>query len=677
MEISNETVVNLEGNNEFVRVYAKQYDKDSRKLTLEFTQNGTVWQIPQGVTARFAMTKPDGEQILNDAVVSDNAVEVELTYQMLSAAGNAKCEVQFYSGEEMLSSAVFDLVVSRAAYSKEKIESSSEYESFIHALLEIDVKIDGAEQAANAANTAAGKANTAATSANNAAKSANTAAGTANTAASAANSAAGTAKTQGDYAKTQGDYAKTQGDRAKSEADRLEDVDVAGLQDQIDALPGKYVQLTNLTQLTEQNLTLETLNPGNYYALSAVANTFADKPEGVTLAQSYVTVYWDFWTTGNTTKRIELINRGDGRKWYKSYDGTKWGNWIEYTRNEEIADKTKLTQYTSWTDLGVPVTSDYATIVNAMINNSVAILPVNSTDNNPNHPTQYGTLEILKTNFGPVHFTFTRPYNGFFDKWCGTYRADLGFSGWKEVTFQEEIEDKTKLTQYTSWTDLGLKEGEAGIDDIFSAMSNNSVAILSKTSTTEQGEFPYKWGMLTVTKSGRNRSTWEYVLNNAGNVVRRWVGGYSESMEPKWTGWKEITFGGYETGTWTPTLAGSDSSGAGAFRYTTREGTYCKLGNLVYLSGEIRGTVQTAPTGYYNILGIPFTCSKFPQSNVMIPYSSGGEEESFRNFRNAGVNGNKLELIDKDGYTAINTKIQCASGNNFAIVFSGWYRTEE
>lgn len=208
---------------------------------------------------------------------------------------------------------------------------------------------------------------------------------------------------------------------------------------EIDALPEKYVQLTNLTRLTEQNLTLETLNPGNYYALRAVANTFADKPEGVTLNQSYVTVYWDFWTTRKTTKRIELIHRGDGRKWYKSYDGTKWGNWIEYTRNEEIADK-------------------------------------------------------------------------------------------------------TKLTQYTSWADLGLKEGEAGIDDIFSAMSNNSVAILSKTSTTEQGEFPYKWGMLTVTKSERNRSTWEYVLNNAGNVVRRWVGGYSESMEPKWTGWKEIAF---------------------------------------------------------------------------------------------------------------------------------------
>ena len=669
MEISNGTVVNLEGNNEFVRVYAKQYDKDSRKLTLEFTQNGTVWQIPRGVTARFAMTKPDGEQILNDAVVSDNAVEVELTYQMLSAAGNAKCEVQFYSGEEMLSSAVFDLVVSRAAYSKEKIESSSEYESFIHALLEIDVKIDGAEQAANAANTAAGKANTAATSANNAAKSANTAAGAANTAASAANSAAGTAKTQGNYAKTQGDYAKTQGDRAKSEADRLEDVDVAGLQDQIDALPEKYVQLTDYKGL-EEGADLHELDPGNYRISSSAASSILNTPIP-NIGISYVNVYDD-----GTIKNIVVRQRGSGRMWWQSYSGS-WGAWIEYTRNEEIADKTKLTQYTSWTDLGVPVTSDYATIVNAMINNSVAILPVNSTDNNPNYPTNYGALEIFKTNFGPVQFTFTRPYNGFFDKWCGTYRADLGFSGWKEVTFQEEIEDKTKLTQYTSWADLGLTEGESTMEQIFNAMAAQSMAVLTKSSTTTQGELPSNIGILTVVKNGNYRSTFEFASNGSSGYIRRWVGGYDNNITPKFTGWEEITFGGYETGTWTPTLAGSDSSGAGAFSYTTREGTYCKLGNLVYLSGEIRGTVQTAPTGYYNILGIPFTCSKFPQSNVMVPYSSGGEEESFRNFRNAGVNGNKLELIDKDGYTAINTKIQCASGNNFAIVFSGWYRTEE
>lgn len=310
---------------------------------------------------------------------------------------------------------------------------------------------------------------------------------------------------------------------------------------QLDALPGKYVQLTNLTQLTEQNLTLETLNPGNYYALSAVANTFADKPEGVTLAQSYVTVYWDFWTTGNTTKRIELISRGDGRKWYKSYDGTKWGNWIEYTRNEEIADKTKLTQYINWTDLGVPVTSDYATIVNAMINNSVAILPVNSTDNNPNHPTQYGTLEILKTNFGPVHFTFTRPYKGLFDKWCGTYRTNLGFSGWKKLTYEGhnhnsftpkdvsgqtlDIQDLAVETPEIEWFRCGTNRGAANISNIPVA---NLPFFLEKKVVRGYGtgnDFIARFRFLSSNK--KEYECWCTV---------------STTGEKTWTDWQEITF---------------------------------------------------------------------------------------------------------------------------------------
>ena len=45
MEINNGTVVNLEGNNEFVRVYAKQYDKDS---------GSSRWNLPRtGQSGRF------------------------------------------------------------------------------------------------------------------------------------------------------------------------------------------------------------------------------------------------------------------------------------------------------------------------------------------------------------------------------------------------------------------------------------------------------------------------------------------------------------------------------------------------------------------------------------------------------------------------------------------------
>ena len=449
----------------------------------------------------------------------------------------------------------------------------------------------------------------------------------------------------------------------------------------LDALPGKYVQLTNLTQLTEQNLTLETLNPGNYYALSAVANTFADKPEGVTLTQSYVTVYWDFWTTGNTTKRIELISRGDGRKWYKSYNGTEWGNWIEYTRNEEIADKTKLTQYINWTDLGVPVTSDYATIVNAMVNNSVAILPVNSTDNNPNHPTNYGALEIFKTNFGPVQFTFTRPYNGFFDKWCGTYRADLGFSGWKKLTYEGhnhnsftpkdvsgqtlDIQDLAVETPEIEWFRCGTNGGAANISNIPVA---NLPFFLEKKVVRGYGtgnDFIARFRFLSSNK--KEYECWCTV---------------STTGEKTWTDWQEITLGGSETGSWTPVFRGTTT--AGSFTYTdTNEGYYFKVGGYVYIHGKIGvSNVAASPAGAYEVTGLPYSGTPWGTNGITVGLANGGQDESMRRITSGSVQNSVIRFRaltagNTQQWEASSTQCPLPVGGAFELYFSGWYRTEE
>ncbi len=247
----------------------------------------------------------------------------------------------------------------------------------------------------------------------------------------------------GEYAKTQGDYAKAQGDRAKSEADRLEGVDAAALQEQLDALPGKYVQLTNLTKLTQEGLRMEDFSPGNYFALGEVANSLEDKPEGVQLAQAFVTMYWDYGTTGNTTKRIELLERVNGRKWFKSYNGTTWGSWFEYARKTDV-----------------------------------------------------------------------EPY--------------------------------TKLKEYTTWTDLGLKEGEATTEEIFKAMRDKSLAVLRKTSGTAQSDLPFGWGLLIVYK-------WDYTkgyaqfTNYSRNADGMWIGYYDDSItdRPKFSGWRKLSVEGH------------------------------------------------------------------------------------------------------------------------------------
>lgn len=618
MEISKESVVNLEGNNEFVRVYAKQYDKESRRLSLEFTHNGELWEIPSGTVARFAMTKPDGEQILNDAVVSENTVEVELTYQMLSAAGNARCEVQLYDNgtKEMLSSAVFDLVVSRAAYSKDKVESSSEYQSFIHALLEVDVKLGEVEQATDDANKAARMASTAADTANAAAKSANTAAGAANTAASAANSAAGTAQTQGDYAKTQGDYAKAQGDRAKSEADRLEGVDAAALQEQLDALPGKYVQLTNLTKLTQEGLRMEDFSPGNYFALGEVANSLEDKPEGVQLAQAFVTMYWDYGTTGNTTKRIELLERVNGRKWFKSYNGTTWGSWFEYARKTDVEPYTKLKEYTTWTDLGLTEAASLQEIFSRMASPSQAVLQLTKNNAGEEYPASFGLLLITKESDyrSDLELNCHTTTEAKTRKWVGSYHSTRGFSGWKELSFEGHNHNGFEPIDVTGKTlDIHSLTSQTPGIEWYRCRTSAGAANITNIPVAGQPFFLEKKVIRVGSANGTDLViNFRFLSSSAKKEYECWCT-VSSTGAATWTEWKEQD-SGMETGSWTPVLFGTTT--AGNPTYVSRDGSYMKIGKMVVVYADVTVSSFGNAAGGVRIKGLPFPVAQYATGAV-------------------------------------------------------------
>jgi hypothetical protein len=64
------------------------------------------------------------------------------------------------------------------------------------------------------------------------------------------------------------------------------------------------------------------------------------------------------------------------------------------------------------------------------------------------------------------------------------------------------------------------------------------------------------------------------------------------------------TLDDYEEGTWTPTLV--FSGGAGTLSYTTRVGTYTKIGRVVYLSMDLVVSKGTASGTLDTISGIPF-----------------------------------------------------------------------
>lgn len=62
----------------------------------------------------------------------------------------------------------------------------------------------------------------------------------------------------------------------------------------------------------------------------------------------------------------------------------------------------------------------------------------------------------------------------------------------------------------------------------------------------------------------------------------------------------------YDTGTWTPALAGTTI--AGTFTYATQSGVWRRIGDLVVVLGDVAiSAISVAPTGNMTITGLPVT----------------------------------------------------------------------
>jgi hypothetical protein len=71
------------------------------------------------------------------------------------------------------------------------------------------------------------------------------------------------------------------------------------------------------------------------------------------------------------------------------------------------------------------------------------------------------------------------------------------------------------------------------------------------------------------------------------------------------------TLDDYEEGTWTPTLTTDGGTPPTVSSYTTRTGTYTKIGNLVIATCSIRATVSNVGVGSAVATGLPFTSAGF------------------------------------------------------------------
>lgn len=93
------------------------------------------------------------------------------------------------------------------------------------------------------------------------------------------------------------------------------------------------------------------------------------------------------------------------------------------------------------------------------------------------------------------------------------------------------------------------------------------------------------------------------VTLSTGNLVIGTSGKGIDFSATPGTGTSEL-LNDYEEGTFTPTISGSSSAGAGT--YSVQQGRYTKVGNMVYVTAVMTWSAHTG-TGNMRLSGLPFT----------------------------------------------------------------------
>lgn len=197
MSISNyqqNILLDINSNQAYTVINAKQGDQNTRQLNITFTEDGVTRALSSGTELVFRLRKPDGTAVIltegtdtNNISRSGNIAQVTLSGQCLAAAGRGYADIleQVGSGDsrQIISAASFILNIMSAPNVLTNLKSDNQYAKLFDA---VDAAIASASYAAASASSAGISANSAAISAAQAITSAATARNSAATAISSA-----------------------------------------------------------------------------------------------------------------------------------------------------------------------------------------------------------------------------------------------------------------------------------------------------------------------------------------------------------------------------------------------------------------------------------------------------------------------------------------------------------
>ena len=132
--------------NEEKTIDTKEYDKNSRYITVSLTYKGKEYQISgDTIKARIKWLKPDKKAIFNDCTInSNNTITIDLTEQMLIVSGVAKATLSLYdiNTDQVLSTTSFNAIIEASAVSDDTILSSDEYNSLHNEFKRLNNKVE-------------------------------------------------------------------------------------------------------------------------------------------------------------------------------------------------------------------------------------------------------------------------------------------------------------------------------------------------------------------------------------------------------------------------------------------------------------------------------------------------------------------------------------------------------
>lgn len=125
-------------NHSIVKVHASQWDEGERQFVFNLYNDSGLYEIPTGATIEIRGTKADGHGIAiststnpNDVSYSGSTVTVKTTKQMCACAGEQDFKINIHSGNKLLASARYTLVVDEDTLTPDTDVSDSDIPAII------------------------------------------------------------------------------------------------------------------------------------------------------------------------------------------------------------------------------------------------------------------------------------------------------------------------------------------------------------------------------------------------------------------------------------------------------------------------------------------------------------------------------------------------------------------